>query len=255
MKCKLYLLNWIKNQGSKVKALLQAKTATITENGETTITPDEGYDGLSSVVVTTNVSGGGSFNCKLDQQNLYKVTWSTGKRGIVDLITEVDGSNLDLTNFNNFFSLFREMPNLVTIKDMDKIKINSENPVSSYSYMFQNTVKIKNIDLSAFYTNNNTTDFSYMFSGCSLLETINFGTHFDFSSTALYSSALNSMFTNCGNLTDITLNNILALLPTATSYTGTKTLSNIGLTGSQRTKCTTLSNWSACESAGWTTGD
>ena len=38
---------------------LQSKSVTYTENGTTTITPDEGYDGLSSVDVTVDVSGGG----------------------------------------------------------------------------------------------------------------------------------------------------------------------------------------------------
>lgn len=36
---------------------LQAKTQTITTNTTTTITPDSGYDGLSSVAITTNVAG------------------------------------------------------------------------------------------------------------------------------------------------------------------------------------------------------
>ena len=39
---------------------LQSKSVTYTENGTATITPDKGYDGLSSVDVTVDVSGGGS---------------------------------------------------------------------------------------------------------------------------------------------------------------------------------------------------
>lgn len=37
---------------------LQSKSVTYTANGTATITPDEGYDGLSSVDVTVDVSGG-----------------------------------------------------------------------------------------------------------------------------------------------------------------------------------------------------
>lgn len=39
----------------EIKPNLQAKTQTITSNTTTTITPDDGFDGLSSVAITTNV--------------------------------------------------------------------------------------------------------------------------------------------------------------------------------------------------------
>ena len=48
-----YLLG--KKAGGGGTANLQSKEVTITQNGETTIQADEGYDGLSSVALTTNV--------------------------------------------------------------------------------------------------------------------------------------------------------------------------------------------------------
>lgn len=45
-------------------ANLQTKSITINQNGDTTVTPDTGYDGLDSVNITTNVSGGGSDDLK-----------------------------------------------------------------------------------------------------------------------------------------------------------------------------------------------
>ena len=65
---------------------------------------------------------------------------------------------------------------------------------------------------------------------------------------------MSSMFYGCDSLTNDSLNNILAMLTNATSYVSTKTLAYVGLSSEQASTCTTLSNWSVCEEAGWTTG-
>lgn len=91
------------------------------------------------------------------------------------------------------------------------------------------------------------TTMTNMFSRCTKLTTV------PILNTSKVTNMTN-MFRNCSALSDESLNNILVMCTNATSYTGTKTLKEIGLSSSQATTCTGLSNWAAAEAAGWTTG-
>lgn len=62
-----------------------------------------------------------------------------------------------------------------------------------------------------------------------------------------------NMFQNCRSLSNESLNNILATCITMTGVTN-KTLKYIGLTSTQATTCTGLTNWADAQSAGWSTG-
>lgn len=58
---------------------LQSKSIEITENGTQTITPDEGYDGLSDVSITTNVSSGGETPISQDYITDGLIAWWEGE--------------------------------------------------------------------------------------------------------------------------------------------------------------------------------
>ena len=88
-------------------------------------------------------------------------------------------------------------------------------------------------------------DYSYIFADCQKLVTVP-----ELNISCNYSPALAGMFSNCPNLSDDSLNNIMATLcRTSMTY---KYLSYYGLSDAQRERCKTLSNYDAYIAAGWT---
>ena len=95
-------------EGSSAPSL-QSKSVTYTANGTATITPDSGYDGLSSVNVTVNVSGGGGVEtCALTTSLFGHVS----SHGVIyacsgDTLIEITSAGTHSINKNSIVAITR----------------------------------------------------------------------------------------------------------------------------------------------------
>ena len=101
---------------------LQDKTVTITENGTTNITPDEGYDGLNNVEVVTNIesSGGGDTSIEDGLITRTLTEYSNSRVTTIGKYALFNFTNLTKINFPNATVLDKyacsELSNLVSVE-------------------------------------------------------------------------------------------------------------------------------------------
>ena len=173
--------------------------------------------------------------------------------------------NLDFSNATDFQWMFYSNESLTSLpntldtskattmesafnscKALGTIPLINTSLVTNMSGMFNADVNLLSIPLI---NTSNVTNMSNMFYGCTRLTTV----------PALNASSatnMGNMFRNCTSLTDETLNNILAICISATSYAGTKTLQELGLRSNSYSaaRIQALSNYSDFTTAGWTIG-
>lgn len=169
---------------------------------------------------------------------------------------------LDTSTVTNMTSMFDDCSNLKEVPLLDTSK------ATNTMCMFRRCRSLKEVPLL---DTSNVTDMGSMFAYCSNLKEVpalNTSKVTTFNSMFCQCTSLEHVplldtsnvigmfntFEKCTNLSDESLNNILAMCTNATKITSNKTLKYLSLTSDQATKCTTLSNYSAFTSAGWTTG-
>jgi surface protein len=257
-----YLLG--KQAGGGSTPTLQDKSVTITENGTTSVTADEGYDGLGEVDITTNVSGGGA-----DEYFDTTITRNNFNKGLPSLILKKIPSNIVLPSrltslseaFSNYYQLqsvpLFDTSNVTNMGSMfygctslQSVPLFNTSNVTTMNWMFRDCSNL--LSVPAFNTSK-VTSFANMFNNCSLLTTLPV---FDFSAVN-NTNGLNYFVRSCGRLTDTSLDNILQSCVTATSFTGRKTLTELGFSDNITypvSRIEALPHYQDFVNAGWSIG-
>lgn len=177
---------WTEIQGQDKVNIEDIKEVTITENGEVTITPSEGYDATMGVTINTQVTGkpktlditkNGTYTVVSDDQPISQVTINAKVKDEVTTLTDVDGMKYQgstVTKFpdglkfaprtgGNCVDMFRECKKLTEIPLFDTSKVT--NMTTMFSYCNQ-LVSVPEFDTS------NVTNMSSLFYSCSQLKSV-----------------------------------------------------------------------------------
>lgn len=246
--------------GDTPAPILEEKSVTILENGESEITPSEGYDGLSKVNLVVSTPEGVNWSVYgLDEQpylidqmqidgtqlknewsNVQTTTYSqydynSGEYRYMSMFPQVDTSNLTILSFYNCSYLLAISDNL------DYSSITTFNNFCNSTSIF-NAPKIKNFPSAV---RNCTSMFAY----CNRLVKVPI---YDLTNvTNVY-----NMFYTCNRLDDESLDNILQSLILATGVSN-KTLNNVGINNSSRypvSRMEALPHYQDFIDAGWSLG-
>ena len=211
---------------------LQSKSETITTNTTTTIQADSGYDGLSSVEVITNVSGGGGIDWSAIGYNSTPQAIVNGYNYAKQIYDNWDGTQTSLYNaYSNNYELI--IFPLVDTSNITTLRGCFKNCPSLIVLPQLNTSKVE--------------IFREAFGSCSALQELPL---FDTSSA----TNLQNMVGSTLRLNDTSLDNILKMC--INSKETNKTLTRLGFNSSyySASRIQALPSYQDFIDAGWTIG-
>lgn len=173
--------------GGGKPALLQEKTATVVQNGSQTITPDEGFDGMSSVQINAAITGASS---AIDFSPIgYDAEFSAELNSNMNDDIAYSKTLYDSWNPSNTsaYLLYQSDKKLVYAPNIDTSNVNKMQD------MFNGCTSLTTVPA---YNTSNVTDMLRMFNDCKSLKTVPL---FDTSNV----NKIESLFTNCSSLTSV----------------------------------------------------
>lgn len=206
-----------------------------------------------------NLPSGGSNNALIDTSLQYDTAYGAGIRALIKSIDEIDTSKmtsmqnmfstcthlhsiplLDTSNVTNMNSMFSRCTNLINVPLLNTSKTTNMNSMFSQCTYLRSVPLLDALKV---------TNMGYMFSSCSNLETV------PLLNTSSVTNMAN-MFSNSTKLTNESLDNILQMCINATSYTGTKTLFQLGFRSNYypTSRIQALPHYQDFLDAGWTIG-
>ena len=151
------------------------KTMEINANGEYSVRPDDGYQGLEGVdlsvkeryVVPNGMKFGYSSVLDMENMDFSRVTDMSRMFEYCFSLTSLDLSGLNTSQVTNMVNMFNGCSSLTSlnVSNFDTSK------VLDMSYMFRMCRNLPSLDLSSFNTSQ-VTDMANMFSGCNYLTTV-----------------------------------------------------------------------------------
>ena len=224
------------------QAILQRKNVTINDNGTTNVVPDEGYDGLSEVEITTNIN---TFPPNWDEIGFYQTPTQilNGFDVAQQILTYWNPYNL---NLQGKYMAYTELVYLPALEIINETGIKAD--LTEFCLGCSNLVAIGDIHISNLSEPEGEVVLDRAFTGCEKLIDVGW---LDIHNIV----SANDMFAQCNSLSDNSLDFIMAMLANVSDfYTGQKTLLEIGFNEDQAMRCEGLGSFQTLVELGWITG-